>query len=79
MCGRRLGQLSPARLVFLIPAPNVPDGLPQRIFRLIADAAPGAAAYRARIARGAEPFGAGGFPVQLITPTAPRHVATKYV
>jgi RNA polymerase sigma factor (sigma-70 family) len=72
VCDRRFGQLSPARLVFLVPAPSLPAGLPGRIFRLTADAAPGVAAYRARIARGAEPFGAGGFPVQLITPSVPR-------
>jgi len=72
VCARRLGRLSPARLVSLVPAPVVPAGLPRRIFRLTADASPGAVAYRARIARGAEPFGAGGFPVQLITPAAPR-------
>ncbi len=72
VCHRRLGQESPARLVFLVPAPILPAGLPPRIFRLTADAAPGAAAYRARIARGAEPFSASGFPSQLITPSVPR-------
>src|SRR5204862_7469648 len=52
VCARRLGQLNPARLVSLVPAPVVSAGLPQRIAGLTADAAPGAAAYRARIARG---------------------------
>jgi hypothetical protein len=71
-CGCRLGQLSPAGMVFLLPAPILPASLPQRIFRLAVGAAPGVAAYRARVARGAEPFGADGFPVQLITPSVPR-------
>jgi RNA polymerase sigma factor (sigma-70 family) len=44
VCARWLGQLNPAGLVFLVPAPVVPAGLSQRIAGLTAAAAPGAAA-----------------------------------
>ncbi len=65
-------EFRPAMQMSLLPMAILPVGPRQRIFRLVTDASPDAAAYRARVAHGAEPFGAGGFPVQLMTPSAPR-------
>ena len=72
VCDRKRREFSPAMLVSLLPMATLPVGPRLRIFRLVADVSPDAAAYRARVAHGAEPFGAGGFPVQLTTPSARR-------
>ena len=71
-CARKRGELTPAMLVNLLPVTILPAGLRQQLFSFIADVSPDAAALRARVAHRAEPFGAGGFPVQRTTPSVPR-------
>jgi RNA polymerase sigma factor (sigma-70 family) len=73
VCGeRKRRELSPAMLLSLLPVAMLPAGLREQIFRLVADVSPGAATYRARVAHRAEPFGAGGFPQPVSTPSAAR-------
>lgn len=62
-CKRR--ELSPAALFSVLPVIMLPAGLRQQMLRLVSDASADGAAYRARVAHRAEPFGPDGFPVQL--------------
>jgi RNA polymerase sigma factor (sigma-70 family) len=64
--------LSPAVMAGLLPLPELPAGLRQRMLHLATDVAPDAAAHRGEVTRRAEPFGAAGFPVQLSSPSATR-------
>ena len=71
-CARKRGELTPVMLLNLLPVTILPAGLRQQFFRLVGDVSPDAAALRARVAQRAEPFGAGGFPLQRTTPSVPR-------
>jgi hypothetical protein len=73
VCGeRKRRELSPAMLLSLLPVAMIPAGLRQQIFHLVSDDSPGAATYRAWVAHRAEPFGPGGFPLQVAKPSAAR-------
>ena len=66
-CGERKRRaLSPALLLTVLPLIPGPAGLRYQILRLVSDDSPEAIAYRAHVAARAEPFGASGFPVQLV-------------
>jgi RNA polymerase sigma factor (sigma-70 family) len=72
-CGdRKRRQPSPAMLLTLLPLAVLPGDLGQRLFQLVADVSPGGATHLARVGDRAEPLGAGGFPLQLTTPSSPR-------
>jgi RNA polymerase sigma factor (sigma-70 family) len=64
--------LSPAVMLGLLPKPELPAGLRHQILRAAADVSPDAAAGREEVTSRADPFGAGGFPVQLTAPSATR-------
>jgi RNA polymerase sigma factor (sigma-70 family) len=64
--------LSPAVMLGLLPRPELPAGLRHQILRAAADVSPDAAAGREEVTSRADPFGAGGFPVQLTAPSGAR-------
>ena len=72
VCGvhKRSG-LNPAVLLGLMPAVPLPDDLRRRTLGAIADKTSTAVAYRGRVLDRAARFGAGGFPVQVTTPSVP--------
>jgi RNA polymerase sigma factor (sigma-70 family) len=73
VCRERMYRdLSPGVMLGLLPVPGLPAGLRGRIVRSAADAAPDEVARRGQVARRAEPFGAGGFPVQRTVPSGTR-------
>jgi RNA polymerase sigma factor (sigma-70 family) len=72
VCGvhKRSG-LNPAVLLGRLPAVPLPDDLRRRTLGVIADKTSTAVAYRGSVLGRAAPFGAGGFPVQVTTPSVP--------
>ena len=72
ICGeRKRGGLNPEILATLLPVVPLPAGLEQQILDSLSDNSPAAAAHRAHVVDRGPRFGAGGFPVQLTTPSAP--------
>jgi RNA polymerase sigma factor (sigma-70 family) len=71
-CGaRKRSGLNPAILLGMFPVLPLPTALRQGTLAVVADESPTAMAYRARVTDHAARFGAGGFPVQLTTPSVP--------
>jgi len=69
MCVEPRRILRPAMLLGLLPAAMVPGYLRQRTLNIVTDESQSAVTYRADVIRRLPRFGAGGFPVQLATPT----------
>ena len=68
-CGASRGRLpGTAKLLGLLPWPELPAGLRHQVLKLMTSTAPDAAACRHFEAHSAEPFGATGFPVPLDPP-----------
>jgi RNA polymerase sigma factor (sigma-70 family) len=78
VCGvhKRSG-LNPAILLSLLPAAPLPADLRRQTLGLISDDSSTAVAYRASVLGRAVRFGAGGFPVQLTTPSVPGRRVTS--
>jgi RNA polymerase sigma factor (sigma-70 family) len=72
-CGqRKRRELQPSMLLSLLPVAVLPDGLWDRMIRLIDSETPDDAAHRERVAQRAEPFEeSSGFPVAIDPPQPP--------
>src|SRR5208282_2010951 len=78
VCGERHRRdVRPAILFGLLPVALMPDYLRQRILDIVVDDSSSAVAYRAHVVDRAAQFSAGGFPVQLTTPSAPGRRGTS--
>ena len=73
VCGeRKRDELSPAMLLGLLPVAMLPTGLRADVMHLVSDDSPDAESYRDQVADRSEPFDAGGFPRQFMSPSIPR-------
>ena len=78
VCGeRKRGGLNPAILVGLVPVITLPTHLRERVLGLVSDDSPTGVAHRVHVVDRAARFGAGGFPIQLTTPSAPGRRVTS--